>query len=182
MLALGIFRGCHATERARRQVFLKARMRIQTRWCDVCIRNISSRGLLIHSDLPMNRGAYIEVRRGRHVIVGRVAWSNDNEFGAQTQDRLQIDAIIAEPDQSGADFGATSKLNPSFERRAVARTASLSPHSRDRARHFARATEFASTLALGVLLVACAGMVVVQTLGAPLSRVTSTLGQPGETH
>jgi hypothetical protein len=64
------------------------------RWGDVCILNISSRGLLLHSAEPPRTGSYLEIRRGQHVMVARVVWSEASRFGVHTQDRLAVEAIV----------------------------------------------------------------------------------------
>ena len=59
----------------RHDVDLPARLRGDESWSDVCIRNVSSRGLMLLIDNPPQRSTYIEVRRGstkrmRHPVVG----------------------------------------------------------------------------------------------------------------
>src|SRR5690349_16447421 len=105
----------------RRNVLIRARMRNGPSWADVNIRNISSRGLMVQAASSPPRGSYVELRRGRHAIVARVAWSNGRRFGVQTQDRLDVDAIVAEPDQSSSDFRKAKAADPAFERRATPR-------------------------------------------------------------
>ena len=112
---------------ARREVHIPSRMRSREEWIDVCIRNISSRGLLVECSSPPSRGSYVDIRRGSQVIIGRVVWSKAGRFGVRTQDRLDIDAIINEPrlaqrpirptaserrnrSRAGADADITSRL------------------------------------------------------------------------
>lgn len=61
-------------------------MRVEGRWTDVCIRDISSRGLLVQAAVAPVRGDYIEIFRADRAIVGRVVWNKDRRFGVQTQD------------------------------------------------------------------------------------------------
>lgn len=48
----------------RRKVLISARMRTGASWGDVCLLNLSSRGVLAQAAVPPPKGAYIEVRRG----------------------------------------------------------------------------------------------------------------------
>jgi len=77
-------------------------MRVGSAWNDVSIVDISSRGLALHAADPPPRGSYLEVRRGRHVIVARVVWAQQQKLGLRRQDPLAIDAIISEPDGAKA--------------------------------------------------------------------------------
>ena len=52
---------------------IRARMRSGVSWHDVCILNLSRRGLGIQAAEPPQRGAYVEIRRGKHVILGLAA-------------------------------------------------------------------------------------------------------------
>jgi hypothetical protein len=73
-----------------------ARLNSDGRWQDVCIRNISSRGMMVEAQNPPPRGHYLEVRKGGHVIVGRVVWATGYHVGIVTQDRLEVSAVLAE--------------------------------------------------------------------------------------
>lgn len=53
---------------------------------DACILDLSSRGLMIHASETVPGGSYLELRRGRHVIVARVVWSRDRRAGLQAQE------------------------------------------------------------------------------------------------
>ena len=77
---------------------LPARMRLDGGWVDVSIRNLSSRGMMIHSVHAVERGTYVEVRRGVHAMVGRAVWRKGRTFGLQTQDPVDVDALIERPE------------------------------------------------------------------------------------
>ena len=145
-------------------------MRSSATWGDVCILNISSRGLQLQTARPPERGAYVEVRRGPHVIVGRVAWSKHHRFGIRSQDALFVDAIIAEPGDAEAQRGPVAYVP--VERRTVPRPAA----SAERSRVAARAFEFAC---VGLVVVAGATMLygaAEAALAAPLATVSNALG------
>ena len=79
---------------------LNARVRVAGVWGDVCILDISTRGLLLQSSDPPARGAYLAILRGHQSIVGRVIWVQGQRFGLRTQDALPIDEIINPPEAS----------------------------------------------------------------------------------
>jgi len=108
-------------------------MRVGPAWNDVCILDISSRGLALQTADPPPRGSYLEVRRGRHVIVARVVWSGQQRVGVLSQDPLAIDAIIGEAD--GGKVRAAADGAEPVERRRTARTPE---RAHERSRHRAR--------------------------------------------
>ena len=152
---------------------IAARMRHGNQWCDANILNISSRGLLLHAATPPSRGTYVEVRRGTHIIVGRVVWANDNRFGVRAQDRLAIDSVITDisPDRRSAnDVG-----DGPAERRAQPRPERLEwRHAQSREK--GRVLQFACISGLSLVLAACAYEAVTDTLSRPLSQVSTQLG------
>lgn len=154
----------------RKTVLIKARLRDGATWRDAMILNLSSRGLMIRAEQPPANGSYLELRRGRHVIVARVMWRRDGLCGLRAQDRLPTEAIIAEPDASAA-----GPLVPGIERRVApaAKTPRLASHEESRWR--ARAFEYAGLAVIGL---SCAGLAygaVSHALGAPLAVVENAL-------
>src|SRR3546814_14924853 len=75
---------------------------------------------LFRSDEAPERGTYIEIRRGRQTIIGRVVWRKDRFFGIQAQGRLDIAAIINEPRLASRPRSANDPES-SYERRAQPR-------------------------------------------------------------
>lgn len=157
-----------------RNVMIAARMRHGNAWCDANILNISSRGLLLHAATPPSRVNYVEVRRGTHVIVGRVIWAQADRFGVRAQDRLAIDSLVANasPDsQSGDEIGRAP-----VERRARPRAERLEwRHAQSREK--GRALQFACIAGFGFILAACVYEAVAETLSRPLSDVSVQLGK-----
>src|SRR4029078_1604392 len=74
---------------------LPARMRMDSSWCDACILNISSRGLMIHVGRGAPNGDTVELRRGHHVIVARVVWRDGSRAGLHSDDRLPVEEILS---------------------------------------------------------------------------------------
>ena len=157
----------------RRSVFVGARMRLGASWGDVNILNISSRGLMLHARQVPPRGSFLELRRGRHVIVAQVMWSNDCRFGVRTQDALSVDAILKEPDRSAPAARQPQDDAAPVERRIRREGVRLERH--EQSRMAGRAVEFAC---LGIACASAALIAysaVVDSLGRPLSDVTAAL-------
>lgn len=73
-----------------------------------CIHNLSSHGLLVGSDGAPAPGTYVDIRRGRHVIIGRVVWRKGRIFGVRTQDRLDLAGLMAAPGDKAAPSGRSA--------------------------------------------------------------------------
>jgi hypothetical protein len=164
----------------RTKVIIKARMRLDGVWADVCIRDISSRGLLVQAASAPARNSYVEIYRGRQVIVARVVWTKDERFGVQTQDRLDIDAVIQEPDLSGINYRKARVDSPTFERRTVPRQPSAQDlrWRAERSRHLSRAAEFAC---IGALTASAAILIfggLSRSFAEPLAAVSASLVRP----
>ena len=125
------------TREARRNVMIKARMRAGTSWNDALILNLSSRGMMVRADQSPDRGSYLEIRRGPHVMVARVVWSKPGRFGVQTQDLVPADNLIGGSEEVNAH--AKPGCAGFQERRATPRPAAAR-HEGSRQR--ARAAEF----------------------------------------
>jgi len=154
----------------RKKVMIKARMRVGTAWRDACILDMSTRGLMIQASEPPPGGSYLELRRGRHVIIARVVWSRDRRAGLRAQDPLPTEAIISEPDQSAAPSTAGG-----VERRAepLARVRPVAQHEQNRWR--SRAWEFASLVLVGGVLATFAFDAVASALERPMTAVEGAL-------
>lgn len=155
----------------RRQVLIGARMRVGVRWDDVRILNVSQRGLLVQSGEPPSRGTYLEVRRGAQAIVARVVWTDGNRFGVQTQDPLNIEALVSE---TKAPAEASEASRPPVERRAVPRPP-RSTERHERNRWIARAVEFGCIAGFGAGVAALIGNGLIQAFAAPLTATTVAL-------
>ncbi len=150
---------------------INARMRIGASWNDVCILNISPRGLAMQAAAPPPRGTYLELRRGEHEIMACVMWATDHRFGVRTQDLLVVDDIIHQPNRSAA----TSPGAETNDRRGTQRN---SAERHESSRMLSRAMEFA---VLGVFAVSAAVVTfgtVVEALQQPLADATAALA-PG---
>lgn len=153
---------------------LNARMRVAATWNDVCILDISTRGLLVQAAEPPARGTYLDLHRGQYAIVGRVVWAEGQRFGIRTQDPLPVDEIINPPDPAIAQLAASVVAEAAAGRRS-------SPHfaqaRHDSSRTLSRSVEFAFVALFGAALGVTAFNSVGQALGRPLAQLSATLLQ-----
>lgn len=152
---------------------IAARLHDGRGWYDANVLNISARGLMLQVAEPPPRGAYIEIRRGAHVIVGRVIWTTADRFGARAQDRLEIDSLIA--NSSTARQVTQAAPDVPFERRTQPRPDHLQwRHARNQQK--GRALQFAVIVGFSFALAACAYTAVADTLSRPLKEIGLQLG------
>jgi hypothetical protein len=95
----------------RKAVRISVRVRTDNGWIDATVRNVSSRGMMLHSLQPLCRNQFVEITRGRARVVGRIVWSDDVEFGLQAQDIVDISALLAQS-QVGGTIESTDRRAP----------------------------------------------------------------------
>jgi hypothetical protein len=147
-------------------------MRCGAHWRDARMLNLSSRGVGLSAGAPPEPGTYVEIRRGAHVIVARVMWTAGLRFGVRTQDPVQVEALIREPDASDAPAPAPAPSGQPLERRRAARSIS---RQHERSRALARMLE---SMFLGFLAIAAALLVfdlVKQSFQRPLAATERAL-------
>ncbi len=154
----------------RKKVMIKARMRVGSAWRDACILDLSSRGLMIQSSDPLPGGSYLELRRGRHIIVARVMWSRDRRCGLLSQDPLPTDAIISEPDHSTGPLPT-----PPAERRRP-RERSARPVNAEQSQWWGRSFQFVAVVIAGAGFATLGYGAVANALTAPMAAVEQALG------
>ena len=152
----------------RRKVLIRAKLRAGGLPIDACIRDISSKGLMVQTRVPPPRGTYVEIIAGNQTIVGRVVWGNDMRFGIITRDRLPIDVIVGELRAPAATRGTDPKLTPVLRPAAVARA----PVFR---RSHARALEFAVLILFALAMIATFATASYQALSRPFESIASRL-------
>lgn len=79
----------------RHKVLIRARMRAGGMPVDVCIRDVSARGLCVVSSAPPVRGTIVELTGSYGPIVGRVVWTNELRFGIEVRGRIDVGSIVA---------------------------------------------------------------------------------------
>lgn len=147
-------------------------MRVGASWGDACILNISTNGLLMQAPAPPPRGAYLELRRGRHAIVARVIWANHHRFGLRTQDLLPVEAIINEPESCNDELQRSTVNGTAGERRSLPRDRQV---QHENSRMQSRMMEF---VCMAIFVASAAGVVfgtLNQAFAGPLSNVSAAL-------
>ena len=158
----------------RRKVLIDARMHAGGTWRDVKVLNMSSRGLLLRAAVAPPRGSYTEIRRGLHVILARVVWTDGECFGVRTQDRLTIDGLIRnlppgsaenwQRQSSGVDRDTQWSASTMLRDLGLAHSKSVS-----------RLLQFACIGVFGASAAVAGASWVGQTLGQPMSAITDTV-------
>ena len=148
----------------RHKVMVKARMRSGVSWHDVCILNLSTRGLGIQAPDPPARGAYVEICRGTQAIIARVVWTRGHRVGLRSQDAIFVRTMI---DQAASDRPV--------ERRQDRRAPS---QRHEQSRLLARTIEFACFAVVAGGIAVTAFGAVEQALARPLSKISAALGTP----
>lgn len=142
-------------------------MKFDTGWRDVAIHNASAHGLKISVPVPMRRGDCIEIRRASQIIVARIMWAQDGNYGVRTQDVVDIPALIdpkaGRAESAIADFKADRRAAP-----RAAETAARSQRMAARLQYVALA---------GAILCGAgyAAWTVSETLRAPFAAVSLAL-------
>ena len=157
----------------RQKVMIRARMRSGVAWHDVAILNLSKGGLGIQAADPPLRGAYVEICRGRHVIIARVMWTKGHRAGLKSQDPIFTESLLAEPSN---DRAPTRCGQQPVERRVKPRTVE---QRHGQSRLAARAMEFACLGLGGVAMALMAFGMVEEALAQPLSKIETALTHSG---
>lgn len=171
-IALTLTNGGMKARESRRQVIIPARMRSNGAWGDVCIRNISSRGMLVQAANPPERGTYIEIFKARHIIVGRVMWRKDRRFGIHTRERIDVSSFVEDsalPKSSGASPPAVER------RRDTRRQAADVARRLERSRRISAAFQFACVVACSLAAAVITVSAVRENLARPLEAISSRL-------
>jgi hypothetical protein len=154
----------------RQKVMIRARIRSGVSWHDVCILNLSRRGLGVQAAQPPPRGSYVELRRGSHVVVARVMWAKGHRAGLYSQDAIAIRALMH-------DEPANDRRPPAYPKVERRRAARSIEQRRESSRTTARALEFACV----GLVAAAFGLTVFGTvegaLAQPLAQVRAALNR-----
>jgi hypothetical protein len=121
---------------------------------DVCIRDISSRGMLIQAGVPPPRGTYVEILRPGCSVTGRVVWSKHHKFGIQVRERISI-PLMLERRASARAGGGTAPLDQGSGPVRLSRADPAEQAARSRARAaFLQYVLLGGAVAIGALLIA----------------------------
>jgi len=151
----------------RRKVLIRASMRAGGPRTDICIRDISPRGIMAQAAAPPPRGTYVDLDCSGHQIVGLVIWRRERRFGIQTRERINVAALA-------------SRIAPEIlaPRRAGGRPSQPGAmHARGgSSRALAGRLEFALIAVFAAALVAGLGVSVFRALSRPFDAISALLG------
>jgi hypothetical protein len=92
----------------RHSVLIRARMRAGGPATDVCVRNVSGRGMLLLAHEVPAPGTYVEILLPDDVVVGRVMWAGDRRFGIRSRDKVPLHKLLGvQAREAAAIAGAT---------------------------------------------------------------------------
>ncbi len=157
-------------------VVIPSRMRVDNCWSDVCIRNISSRGLLVAANAPPPLGSYVEIRRGTQIIIARAMWTNGQYCGLRSQEKLPVQRIITEPRLTSRPQVAIAEGASDRRRDSRRGSAGDIAERQERSRRLASAFQFVLLVAAGLGASGWAATSVYGLLGSPLAAVERALG------
>lgn len=159
---------------ARRQVLIPCRIKSVRGWGDACIHNISSRGMMIACDDPLAPGEYLDLRRGRQVVIGRVVWRRERFAGIRTQDAISADALVNEPRLENRPAKSDAEGD---RRNARERLVSEIDAARrmERSRSISSALQFGALGLFGITAAAAIAVQVGHVLAAPTQQISAAL-------
>ena len=148
-------------------------MRAGSNWGDASILNLSPRGMLIRTFSPPTVGSVAEVKRGCQIILGRVVWSADHQFGMRTADTISVNEF--------ADNGSLALAGAYPSPRAVNARSAIGLNAEDevdRSKRSSRQWQFACAAAFGLAAAGFAAISAHSILSEPLSAVSRSLRAP----
>lgn len=152
----------------RRKVLIRAQMRCGGPKTDVCIRDVSPRGMLLQSSAPPPCGTYVEIVQGGSPVVGQVIWMKDRKFGISTRDVIDIRAL-EDDTRPGARSVAVGRKVESF------RPAAHAIYDHENSRHLANTMQFATIVAVIVCAAAGLAFVLHEGLSGTVGNIANNL-------
>lgn len=73
---------------------VRARLRDAAGERDMCIIDISTKGLLATAADPPVRGEFVEIHVGRNRLAGQVKWAGTHRFGLALRERVSVAAMV----------------------------------------------------------------------------------------
>ena len=159
---------------ARAQVFLRARMRAGRASVDICIRNISSRGMLVQAAVPPASGTYVEICFPSHTIVGRVIWTHERRFGVLTRETIDVSAVVGEAGSAPSSSASRTSRTPLAPKPDAPSVAEVMERF-ERSRRFSAAFEFGSLVACSAGAALIAAGIIYGHLTATFEKVSTHL-------
>lgn len=77
----------------RTRATVRASMRDSHGAREICVIDISTRGMLATAARPPKRGDFIELTIGVNHLAGQVAWASERRFGVSLRERVSVTAV-----------------------------------------------------------------------------------------
>lgn len=153
----------------RRKVLIRAQMRCGGPKVEVCIRDVSPRGMLLQSSAPPPRGTYVEIVQGGLPVVGQVIWMKDRKFGISTRDVIDISALEDQASPGTARKVAVGRKVESF------RPAINASYAHENSRYSANAMQFVAIVATIICAATGLAFVLHQGLSSTAANIANNL-------
>lgn len=157
----------------RYRVLISATMRAGGRPIDVCIRDVSLRGICIVATTPPPRGTIVELTGPSAPIVGQVTWSADRRCGIAVGGRIDLPRLLAQRSNGPAPHELVPL--PAY---ATAPAPPPKQCSAEDNRNTGKTMQLVFTVLLGTVMTAAIGQLVYETLALASNRVTAVLEAP----
>lgn len=156
----------------RYRVLIRATMRAGGRPVDVCIRDVSLRGLCVVTARPPARGTVVELSGPTAPIVGEVIWASERRFGIAVGGRIDLPQLLAQRSNDAAPHEVVPLP-------AYAQAPLRKPRSADENRSVGQAMQFFFMATLVIAAAALIGAFVYENLKTASDRLNGAM-QPGQ--
>lgn len=102
------------------RAMVRARLRDDAGERDMCIIDVSTRGLLATAARPPQRGEFVEIMIGRNSLTAQVKWTGERRFGLALRERVSITAMV-----EGGSGAVALASSPGMARRHSGHLAAL---------------------------------------------------------
>ncbi|WP_052761706.1 PilZ domain-containing protein [Aurantiacibacter luteus] len=79
----------------RHTAMLQGRMRDASGTRPVRVYDLSSKGMLVVSERPPERGAIVDILINGHHVAGQVRWVSGRRFGLRTREHVDVAALVS---------------------------------------------------------------------------------------
>ncbi len=136
---------------------------------------------MVACDDPLAAGDYVDIRRGRQVVIGRVIWRRDRFSGIRTQDTVSADVLINEPRLEGRPVQQDGEGDRRTARSRIANEIDAARRI-ERSRSLSRAMQFGGICLFGLVAAITIAVQLANLLAAPTARIDKalTIGGPGK--
>ena len=155
----------------RYRVLIRAKMRAGGLPVDVCIRDVSARGVCVVTNNPPPRGTVVELTGTAVPIVGRVVWANDLRFGIALGARIDVGRLMTQEPGLRAPHETVPLPRYAREPIPVARVA-------ERNRHLGNVFQFCMIAIAGAAAAGMIGQMVYGTLAQASARIEAGFETP----